>query len=395
MKRNPTVRDVARLARVAPISVSRVLHDDPSVSPSLRETVHAAIAQLGYRPNFAARELRSTRSRVIGVVMRDLSHDAYWATVRSIESYAELHGYSIFLGDSAGDPERERALLQRSLERRVAGVIVNLVDEVPDALVQISAQQIPIVSLGPQAIPTEGEIAYLPVDSRRGIAAAIDRLYALGHSHLALCTSGGSHLLRERTEVALQEAHTRRMRVSTISLDPNAEEAPSLIEAVSESDSATAVLALDYDLTPLVLAALADAEIAIPTDVSVVIVGHSQWLRAFRPSLAVVRGAIHPRGLFAIKRLLAFIEGGTAEKPPSFEMEFVDGCSVATAPTRVPSRNTAVRSPALVDGSAPAIDGATIAVCRANSGHAESVDETGSALLPRTIDQGAIDAGRQ
>ena len=68
-KQNPNMHDVAALAGVSHITVSRVLNDYPSIRPETRERVLAAIARLGYRPNKAARALVTKRTRAIGVLV--------------------------------------------------------------------------------------------------------------------------------------------------------------------------------------------------------------------------------------------------------------------------------------------------------------------------------------
>jgi len=307
--------------------------------------VTKAIEELGYRPNMVARELRNTRSRNIGVVMPDLAYYAYWDSLRSIESYAELNGYAVFLGDSARDPAREQALLERSLERRVAGLIVHLIDQTPAIVTRISAENIPIVSLGSQEITGEGPILRLPIDIRDSLDSAIRRLHELGHVHIGVCTSQGSYLQRERLQIVQTQAVERELRLSVFSFGPDAPQAEGLAAAFEIPNPLTAVLVLDSDLTPLVLAGLADANVPIPEDVSVVTVGHSHWLQAFRPALAVVRSAIHPRGLFAIRQLLAMIEGRPIETPPLFRTEFIENDSLGPAPRRAAAIASATALP--------------------------------------------------
>src|ERR1700744_622031 len=71
--RTPTIREVAKLARVGLMTVSRVINNHPSVRPSTRKKVEAAIEQLGYRQNEAARLLKGQRAKMIGLIVPDLS----------------------------------------------------------------------------------------------------------------------------------------------------------------------------------------------------------------------------------------------------------------------------------------------------------------------------------
>jgi LacI family transcriptional regulator len=83
-----TIRDVARRAGVAPITVSRVINNSGYVSPATRQRVEAAIAELQYVPNTLARSLRSKRTKTIALVLTDVTNP-FWTTVaRGVEDVA-------------------------------------------------------------------------------------------------------------------------------------------------------------------------------------------------------------------------------------------------------------------------------------------------------------------
>ncbi|MFW2513327.1 LacI family DNA-binding transcriptional regulator [Demequina sp. SO4-13] len=122
--KEPILRDVAAMASVSIKTASRVLNDDPSVAPKTRENVRAAMLELGYRPDPAARSLRVGRDLSVGVVVEDIGDVFVASLVARIEARLSDAGYQVLITSSHRDPIRERAIVQDLQQRRCAGVIV-------------------------------------------------------------------------------------------------------------------------------------------------------------------------------------------------------------------------------------------------------------------------------
>ena len=121
----PTVRTVARRAGVSSTTVSRVLQGDEHVAPAIRESVQAAIEELGYRRNEAARSLRLGKvAGLIGVVLPSLAYPFYPQVVLGVESLASERNLEVVVGITNDDPEREQQIIADLTARRVAGVVV-------------------------------------------------------------------------------------------------------------------------------------------------------------------------------------------------------------------------------------------------------------------------------
>jgi LacI family transcriptional regulator len=120
----PTMKDVAALAGVALKTVSRVVNDEPGVTPGTAERVRAAIEALGFRRNDGARLLRTGHTASIGLVLEDIGDPFYSALSRAVEDVAHQHGSLLFTGSSDEDPSRERELVLAFCARRVDGLII-------------------------------------------------------------------------------------------------------------------------------------------------------------------------------------------------------------------------------------------------------------------------------
>ncbi|WP_328482091.1 LacI family transcriptional regulator [Streptomyces sp. NBC_00377] len=123
--RRPTLADVAREVGVSAKTVSRVLNEDGPASAQTREQVLAAVAKLGFQPNLMARNIRvGGPDTTIGLVIPDLANPFFGAVARAIEDTVRERGLTLLMGSSADDPERERALTDKFLARRVSVLLV-------------------------------------------------------------------------------------------------------------------------------------------------------------------------------------------------------------------------------------------------------------------------------
>ncbi|MEU4835036.1 LacI family DNA-binding transcriptional regulator [Streptosporangium sp. NPDC023615] len=120
----PTMKDVATAAGVALKTVSRVVNDEPGVTPATAGRVSAAIERLGYRRNESARVLRRGRTSSIGLVIEDVADPFYSGFGRAVEEVALGHGSLVLSGSSGEDPGRERELILTFCSRRVDGLII-------------------------------------------------------------------------------------------------------------------------------------------------------------------------------------------------------------------------------------------------------------------------------
>ncbi|GAA5529628.1 LacI family DNA-binding transcriptional regulator [Herpetosiphon gulosus] len=118
-----SIKDVAKAANVSTATVSRVLANHPHVRQEVRERVLAAVAQLEYRPNLIARNLRSQQSNTLGLIVSDIRNPFFTAVSRAVEDTAYAHGYNVLLCNTDENPEKELLYLQLMGDEQVAGVI--------------------------------------------------------------------------------------------------------------------------------------------------------------------------------------------------------------------------------------------------------------------------------
>lgn len=178
-----TIRDVAARAGVSVGTVSNVLNARANVAAGAVARVRAAISELGYVRNDAARQLRAGRSRGIGLIVLDVGNPFFAAVARGAESRAAEDGLVVLLGSSEQAPGREESYLDLFREQRVNGVLVSPASEDLSALERLAASGIPVALVDREA-PGSG-LASVAVDDEEGGHLAAAHLLSLGRRKLA------------------------------------------------------------------------------------------------------------------------------------------------------------------------------------------------------------------
>jgi DNA-binding LacI/PurR family transcriptional regulator len=123
MKPSTTIKDIARNLNLHHTTVSRALRNHPDVNEKTRETVLKMADELNYEPNVFATGLRSQKSKTIGIIVPEISHDFFSSIVSEITNRANETGYSVMICQSNETPEREIENVGALLSNRVAGII--------------------------------------------------------------------------------------------------------------------------------------------------------------------------------------------------------------------------------------------------------------------------------
>ncbi len=180
----PTVKDVAKAANCSTATVSRALAHPERVSEATRQRVAKAVAEVGYSPNAAARNLRRSESKTIMVILPDIANPFFSTIISGLESVAHQAGYQVLLGDAGHDPDRIQSYFNLVPSNQADGIIL-LTSEVPTALVKAKQADtgFPLVVaceyFSGLSLPT------IHVDNEQAATKATDYLVSLGHTRIA------------------------------------------------------------------------------------------------------------------------------------------------------------------------------------------------------------------
>jgi LacI family transcriptional regulator len=187
----PDIRAVAAVAKVSIATVSRTINGSPLVSERLNRRVWLAIKQLNYLPNTHARTLVSGRSRLLGIIVENISNPFFPDLIQSFEKIAVSHGYEILVSSTNSDPAVLAACARRMLERKVDGVAVMTFGEEEPVLDQLVHRGVPIVLA--EFKVDDPKASTILLDYSTGIRAAVQHLSDLGHRDVAFLA--GPHSL--------------------------------------------------------------------------------------------------------------------------------------------------------------------------------------------------------
>jgi DNA-binding LacI/PurR family transcriptional regulator len=177
------IRTIALAAKVSIATVSRAMNNVPTVSPKLAARVWSIIDELNYVPNTQARALVSGRSKLLGLLISDITNPFFPELIQGFEDIAVEHGYEILIGSTNHDPKRMAHCIRRMLERKVEGVAVMTFGIEQPLLDQLAMRNVPLVfvDLGPD----RPGISLLKVDYLHGIRQGVQHLVGLGHRRIA------------------------------------------------------------------------------------------------------------------------------------------------------------------------------------------------------------------
>lgn len=123
--RRHSIAEIAQLCNVSKATVSRVINNSPTgVGEETRQRILKTIEELRYRPNTLARGVATSRSRMVGLIIPDVSNFFYPKIIRGVMDYMESKGYSVILGNSDYEPEKEAKQLLHMIDKRVDGIIL-------------------------------------------------------------------------------------------------------------------------------------------------------------------------------------------------------------------------------------------------------------------------------
>ena len=309
--RPPVMADVAKLAGVSHQTVSRVLNSHPNVREPTRERVLAAIRQLAYRPNAAARTLVTRRTHTLGVISVDTmlygptsmlygferaAHDAYFVSIASLPAL---------------DRRSMLDAVDRFVGQGVEGIIVIATHDSGVAALAHVPPEVPIVALG---CGTHASITSVAVDNEAGAATATRHLLSLGHR--TVHHIGGPSANLDATEridgwrLALREAGAPEPPVHTG--DWSAASGYEMGLVLADEPEVTAIFCANDTMALGLLRALTERGLRIPGDVSVVGFDDIPEASFYLPPLTTVRQDFGEVGRQALGALVERMSGVTA-----------------------------------------------------------------------------------
>lgn len=323
--KNVTIKDVARLSGVSLSTVSRILNNSKPVNDDVRKKVQAIIDQTGFKPNALARSMILKKTKVLGVLITDISNRYYGELVRGIENTAAESGYSIMLFDSNYDSSLERKYLELMHEKMVDGAIVYTRSSLDDFGGFFERTRMPVIFSNIQ--PSSGHT--ITLDNYGMSYKAVEYLLRCGHRSIACIHasqddegSGRDRFLGYQAAIrdAAIELNVNIVRVGDYSMKSAYE---CTQEIILSGVPFSAMFVVSDEMAIGAMAALFDNGLKVPDDVSIIGFDDIDYAQFCRPKLTTVHQPIYKTGVIACELLLKLISGEKIPACTAVEAELI------------------------------------------------------------------------
>jgi LacI family transcriptional regulator len=311
----PTIQDVARLAGVSPITVSRVLNHSGYASEGTRTRVEAAVAELGYVPNTLARGLRSKRTNTLALVMTDITNPYFTLIARGVEDTASNSDYTVIFCNTDESESEEEKYLRILVQKQVDGVLLVPACSNSQSLKFLHSNEIPFVLIDRRVPGTQTDL--VRSDSEQGAYNLTRHLIELGHKKIVTITGPSevstsqdraSGYQRAMSEAGLSELI--QVYYGSFTQDSGYE---LTCKALTLHPRPTAIFGGNNFISIGIFKALRDASLTVPGDMSVVGFDDLPASLLINPILTVATQPAYQMGSQATELLLKRIAGQLPE----------------------------------------------------------------------------------
>jgi LacI family transcriptional regulator len=316
-----TIKDVARIAGVSVATVSRVLNESGYVNIDTRTKVEAAIKQINYTPNEVARSLYKRKSKLIGLLLPDITNPYFPQLARGVEDVMQEHGYRLIFGNSDESEDKELDYIRTFVQNNVIGVISST--NFPDSDTYLNLK-IPFVFLD----RTSNENPSVYADGRKGGRIAAEEIIARGSKQITIL-QGPAHIkpAQDRFQGAVEVLEEMGMKYNVIQTTSfsytEAEQwAKELFSKYIDTDG---VIASNDITATAILHEAHRLGRAVPQDVQIIGFDDIPLSRLLSPSLSTIHQPAYDMGREAAGLLIKLIEQDKVEnKIIQFPVRFVE-----------------------------------------------------------------------
>jgi len=314
-----TIYDIAKQANVSAMTVSRVINNTGRISAATRERVKAVMAELNYVPNSMARSLVKQETKMLSLLITDITNPFYTTLARGAEDMAKRNGYKLLFGNSDEDYGKERDYVDMVLSTRVDGVLFAPAgDGSAEHLRLLQRHGVPFVLLD-REVPDVAADQVLG-DSREGARRLVEHLLSLGHTRIAM-VGGRQDVSTARLRYA---GYADALKLGDVPFDPalvfevgyTSFEAGGLVDALLSAERPpTAVFAANNFLALAVIRALRNRGVRVPEDLSVVCFDDFGEAIVLDPFLTVAQQPAYEFGSLGMQLLIERIGGAAGAAP--------------------------------------------------------------------------------
>jgi LacI family fructose operon transcriptional repressor len=308
-----TIRDLALHCGVSTATVSRALAGKDYIREELRQKIQKAAAELGYRPNLVARNLRSSRSTTIGLMVADVQNPFFTRICRAVEDEAMRKGYAVFLCNSDEDPRKEEIYLRHLIDENVAGIILATTGKTVRTPSVLKNLHLPVVVIDR---PVKSNIAdSVLIDNVHACYDLAQHLIDQGRRALGGIFGANSLTGQERALgfwQAIEQNGLDRQHCLQVDIAPREEEGYRVTRELLATRPDLDTLLVSNGLTATgAYRALMESGVPCPGKIAFATFDEAAWTSLVRPTVTVIEQPTYEIGVTATELLLQRIEDPT------------------------------------------------------------------------------------
>lgn len=307
-----TIKEVARRAGVSIATVSRAMNNSGPVSTESRKAIEEVVAKSGFRLNGIGRQLKTARSRTLGILVPSIKNPIFADAVAGVEHVAEQAGFNVLLASSSYKLKKELSSINMFLTSRVEGLVLTVTDEESSqqALSTLENARLPFVLMfNPCKVKSHSTVS---IDNRQAAYELVSGLIKKGHQRIAMIAGHLSESDRSVERYAGYEDALREHGLNPIDIVEAGFENPDLGDAVAELSAGqncpTAYFCSTDLLAISTIRALSRIGLSVPDDVSVVGFDGISIGESLTPNLTTAVQPAEAMGNWAATHLISRIE---------------------------------------------------------------------------------------
>ena len=288
-----TMKDLSRETGLGLATISKYFNGG-TVREKNRVLIEAAVKKLHYVPNEVARSLKTQHSRVIGVIIPELSNAFITSIISSMEDILRKHDYAVIVCDCRSDPKREKDAVEFLLHRRVDGLINMATDTTGAHLKAPLASGIPVLLIDRLIESLRGKVSAVIIDNVHAASQAVEKLTGLGHRQIGLVL-GSPNLYTTNQRLtgylnALNEAGIKPteeyIRYGDYTMDGGYQ---AVLDLLKLKNRPTALFVTNFEMTLGAMLALQHNGVRVPEDLSVIGFDKLELFGEIFPNLTLIR----------------------------------------------------------------------------------------------------------
>ena len=314
-----TMNQVAEKAKVSVATVSRVINNNPGVSPKLKKRVEEAIEHYHFTPNSIARSLKTNQTKTIALIIVDTAFPFYATLSSHVEKALRKHGYMMLLALHQDEKELEIKCLKTMLQMQVDAIIIATTNFNDAYLKQISEENAPVLLL--ERSSYQYDLPSIGSNKRLGFYQLIEHLYKLDHRRFLFIT-GSIHISSNYARLLgiTDFIYEHSLPIDCVIcdyLDFSCEHGYNSTKKIMEMPAdkrPTAIIAGNSEISAGVLSCLKDHNIKVPEEISVVSFGKAYMDILLEKPVTYLDDLKEVLGEFAVESMINILEGNKPDK---------------------------------------------------------------------------------